>query len=114
MIMAGSGDTILAALPKSIGFERHPLLSISCHFIHLAKIQGMKSISKPLLLVEIYASQEIMSTENLRKNSLCRLIRGQPITHFHKAPFKNHDPISTPNPKKEKGLLLTPVITGRR
>jgi hypothetical protein len=27
----------------------------------------MKSISKPLLLVEIYAFQEIMSTEDFRK-----------------------------------------------
>jgi len=30
----------------------------------------MKSISKPLLLVEIYAFQEIMSTEDFRKKPL--------------------------------------------
>jgi hypothetical protein len=43
---------------------------LTCHSPHLAKIQGMKSISKPRLRIEIYTFQEIMSTEEFRKNWL--------------------------------------------
>ena len=39
----------------------------ACHCLHLAKIQGMKSISKPRLPIEIYTFQEIMSIEEFRK-----------------------------------------------
>jgi hypothetical protein len=52
----------------------------------------MKSISKPLLLVEIYASQEIMSTENFRKKSG----RNTPIYWGWLQPSKNYD--FDPNP----------------
>jgi len=38
--------------------------------MHFAKIQGMKSISKPRLPIEIYTFLEFMSTEDFRKNSL--------------------------------------------
>jgi hypothetical protein len=55
-------------------YQNHPFgstekLQVTCHSLQLAKIQGMESISKPRLRFEIYASQEIMSTENFRKHS---------------------------------------------
>jgi hypothetical protein len=39
----------------------------SCHFMHLAKIPGMKSISKPRLPIEISTFREIMSANDYRK-----------------------------------------------
>ncbi len=47
-----------------------PKVNESCHYVQLSKIQGMKSISKPRLPIEIYAFQGIMSTEEFRKESL--------------------------------------------
>jgi hypothetical protein len=46
------------------------IFMISCHSPHLAKIQGMKSISKPRLLIEIYTSLEFLSTDDFRKKPL--------------------------------------------
>lgn len=40
-----------------------------CHYVQLSKIQGMKSISKPRLPIEIYTFQEIISTNDYRKES---------------------------------------------
>jgi len=45
-------------------------LAIACNYTHLAKIQEMKSISKPRLPFEIYDFQEIMSTDDFRKKSM--------------------------------------------
>ncbi len=41
-----------------------------CQFMHLAKIQGMKSISKPRLRIEISIFQEIMSANGYREKML--------------------------------------------
>jgi hypothetical protein len=58
-----------------LGVPLGPLkVNESCHSPHLAKIQGMNSISKPRLRIEIYTFQEIMSTEEFRKNSLPALV----------------------------------------
>jgi hypothetical protein len=42
-------------------------LQKACHFMHLAKIAGMKSISKPRLPIEIYTICQILSPEEYRK-----------------------------------------------
>ena len=38
-------------------------VNVTCHYVQLSKIQGMKSISKPRLPIEIYTFREIISTE---------------------------------------------------
>ena len=43
-----------------------------CHFIHLAKIPRMKSISKPPLPPEIYPFRQNLSTDDFRKESCVR------------------------------------------
>ncbi len=46
--------------------------------MHLAKIQEMKSISKPQLPIEIYTFQEIMLNEEFRKSSGILAFRKKP------------------------------------
>jgi len=53
----------------------------SCQSLHLAKIQGMKSISKPRLPIEIYTFQEIMSTEE-QEEVLVFLRKSRPPAKF--------------------------------
>jgi hypothetical protein len=71
IIKKGSSTTFrkaLVGIPQYIGGgSGHLKVTTSCESPHLAKIQGMKSISKPRLPIEIYAFQEIMSTEEFRK-----------------------------------------------
>jgi hypothetical protein len=50
-----------------LGYSRHGNVLLTCHFIHLAKIQGMKSISTPRLLVGIYTFWKIISFDEYRK-----------------------------------------------
>ena len=59
------------------------------------------------LPIEIYTDPQNSSIEKFRKNSLPGLAVPIKPDLSKKPPSKNHDPILTPTPKKEKGLLLT-------
>jgi hypothetical protein len=52
-------------IPYLVGPLGLLIVTEACHSTHLAKIQGMKSISKPPLRMEIYTYQEIFSTHGL-------------------------------------------------
>jgi hypothetical protein len=57
-----------AGSPYSIiPFPQFAKVRKACHSTHLAKIQGIKSISKPRLAIEIYAFWKNISTEEFRK-----------------------------------------------
>ena len=78
-----------------------------CHFIHLAKIPRMKSISKPPLPPEIYPFRQNLSTDDFRKESCVRwdlLTRSK--LHWRVLDFLLlliHGPMG-------KGLFVNPVL----
>jgi hypothetical protein len=52
-----------------------PNVRTLCHCLHLAKIQEMKSISKPLLLIGTYTFRRIMSTDEYRKKMIRQAVK---------------------------------------
>jgi hypothetical protein len=72
-------------VPQSIGGGcPRPKVAYACHCTHLGKIQGMQSISKPLLLIEIYTFPEIMSTDEFRKKLRVSITTSaKPVSIFH-------------------------------